>query len=70
MTTITIKTDDDSTTQQILEMVKSYSSVSVVSVVSSEPIPNNETLSAIKDVEVGKVTKTKNSKDLFDQLSK
>jgi hypothetical protein len=70
MTTITIKTDDESTAQRILEMVKSYSSVIEVSVVTTEHTPNKKTLSAIKDAEAGKMTKAKNTKDLFDQLSK
>jgi hypothetical protein len=70
MKTITIKIEDDSTTQKILELIKSLSGVSEVSVVSSEPTPNKKTLSAIKDIEAGKVTKAKNTKDLFAQLSK
>lgn len=65
MTTIVIKPKNKAEQQLLTRLLKK---MNVEAQLVEEPVPNRETLQAIKDVESGKGTKYKDTNELFSHL--
>jgi len=67
MTQIILQVDDPSIIPALEKSLKLLKGVKIKTITD---IPNSITVKAIKDVKEGKVTHSKNSKDMFTSLNK
>lgn len=69
MTTLTINIDNTKRKGiALLSYLKALSESDDFIIIDEEKTPNNETLQAIKDAELGKVNKYNSAEELFDKL--
>ena len=69
MTTIIIN-EKNSKGKMLLELLRKFEGEEYFKISNDSPVPNAETIKAIKEAKSGKVNKYKNSAELFAHLHK